>query len=673
MKVSLEWLRQFVPDAPDAARVGDALTLGGLPVEHIDHRTDGDDVLDVEVTSNRSDCLSIVGVAREVAALLGLKFVDPVDAPIAATGDAAVSVTIEATDRCPHYTARVIRGIAVAPSPPWMQRRLDAVGVRPINNLVDVTNYVLFETGHPLHVFDLGQVGGNRVVIRNAREGESIVTLDGKEQKLATTMLVIADESKPIALAGVMGGELSGVTFRTTDVLVESARFHPMTIRKTARSLALASDSSYRFERGIDPTLTRRASDRACELILKTAGGKVDGPRVEAGAEGFAPRTIDLRFTSMVRVLGIAFEKALVVETLNTLGFGVEDVVSEASTPTLRVTVPSHRLDVRIEVDLIEEVARVIGYDKIPTRDEVPVRLTQREPARVAAGVIAAQLNAAGYFEALTFSFVSDALADRFKHAEAAKLHKVESATRRTDAQLRPSILPNLLESVRHNETVGVERAKLFEMASTFWIGGDGKSVERRSLGIVGDADYRALRGAVEATLKRLDARRSIAVVPAERTGFGRGACGEVRWGDESVGYVGVVDRAVAEQLGLRGLPAIAEIWLAPLLAGHRPVPQLDPLQKFPAVRRDLSLLVPEAIRYEQIEGVVRELKLDALEAVDFVTTYRGKPLDAGSKSVTFTLAFRKPDGTLTSAEVDERVARVVESAGTKLGSSLRA
>lgn len=669
MKVSLEWLRQFVPDAPDSQRIADALTLGGLPCEHIEQRADGDEVLDVEVTSNRADCLSIIGVAREVAALLNLSFVVPPVPNVLGDGSASVSVTIEAGDLCPHYTARIIRGITVAPSPAWMARRLEAVGVRPINNLVDVTNYVLFETGHPLHVFDVAQIRGGQIVVRAAREGETITTLDGKEQKLNTANLVIADGERPVALAGVMGGEESGVTFRTTDILLEAARFDPMTIRKTARSLAMASDSSYRFERGIDPTLTPRASDRAAELILQTAGGKIEGPRVEAGGANVAAKTLTLRDSEMQRLLGITFERPRVIDALTRLGFTTD----KAPSAPLTVTVPSHRLDVRIEADLIEEAARVIGYEHIPTRDEVPVRLTQREPDRVASALIASQLNALGFYEALTFSFVSDALAERFKHAEAAKLHKVESATRRTDAQLRPSILPNLLEAVRYNETVGVERAKLFEMASTFWIDGGGKSVERRAIGLVGEPDYRTLRGAIETTLRQLDAHRPITVTPTDRAGFGKGACGEVRWGEESVGYVGVVDRAIADQLGLRDRPAIAELWLAPLLAGHKPVPQLQPLPKYPAVRRDLSLLVNEQVRYEQLESIVRELKLDALEAVDFVTTYRGKPLVAGTKSVTFTLVFRKPDGTLTSGEVDERVTRVVSSAGEKVGATLRA
>lgn len=669
MKVSLEWLREFVPEAPDAQQVADALTLGGLPCENIE-RIENDDVLDVEVTSNRADCLSIMGVAREVAALLNLKFVSPARPGVAEVADtpSPVKVSIEAFDLCPFYTARIVRGIRVGTSPAWMVRRLAAVGIRAINNIVDITNYVLFETGQPLHAFDLNKIDGGQIIVRAARPGETLLTLDGKEQKLSPSMLVIADANRPIALAGVMGGEHSGVTIQTTDLLLESARFESLNIRKTARTLQMASDSSYRFERGLDPTLARRASDRACQLISELAGGRIEGSRVEAGTEGYTPLSITLRRASLVRLLGVDWPTDRVAAALDRLGF--EPRVAGDS---IAVSVPSTRLDVKMETDLIEEAARIIGYHEIPMRDSVSVRLTQREPARVATDVIRGQLNAAGFYEALTFSFVSDKLAEHFKHAEAHTLHRVESATRKADAQLRPSILPNLLESIALNENNGTADAKLFETASVFWIDAASKSVERRALGIVGNDDYLELRGAVEALLKRLDKARAIKVVPSQRSGFGANACGEVMWGQASVGYVGKVDRAVADKLGLSGLPAMAELWLEPLLAGYQNVPQLTPLPKYPAVRRDLSLLVAESVRYEQIESLVSELKLDALEAVDYVTTYRGKPLEKGSKSVTFALSFRKPDGTLTSGEVDERVSRIVDRAKTTLNATLRA
>lgn len=673
MKLPLSWLREFVPDAPDAQRVADALTLGGFPVEHVE--TIGTDtVLDVEVTSNRGDCLSIVGVAREVAALLKLRFEAPrsdyeatrfTAVNTEANPGAPVAVSIDAPDACAFYSASEIKGVKVAPSPAWLAERLEAVGVRPINNVVDVTNYVLFELGQPLHAFDRPKVG-DAIRVRFAGKDEQLETLDHVERKLAETNLVIADEKQSLALAGVMGGVASGVTDQTTDVLLEAARFDPLVVRKTARGLALASDSSYRFERGLDPTLAGRAMERATQLILDLAGGTAHGT-ARAGSDAFEPIKLTLRRGSLRRILGVDWPIEQLCDALGRLGFS----------PTIRddcvdVTVPGHRLDVRIERDLIEEVARVVGYEHIPTRDDVPVRLTQREPARVATDVMRTQLHAHGYFEAMTFSFVSDTLADAFQHQEATRLHRVESATRKTDARLRPSILPNLLESLRHNENNGVLDAKLYETASVFWIDANGASLERRAISLVG-GDYRGARGTVEAMLQRLDKQRPIRVEPAERKGFGAWACGRVLWGDVAVGYVGVADRAVAEKVGLRELPAMAELWLEPLIAGFVATPTLTPLPRFPAVRRDLSLLVKESVAFAQIESLVGELRLDALEAVEFVTTYRGKPLEKGQKSVTIALSFRKPDGTLTGGEVDDRIARVTAAAGEKLGATLRA
>src|SRR2546423_6914400 len=304
MKVSLDWLREFVPDARDAAAIADSLMRGGFPVEQTE--THGDDtVLDVEVTSNRSDCLSHIGVAREISALQKLDFREREIVVTEATTPAkdVTSVRIDAPQLCRHYIARVIRNVKIGPSPDWMVRRLDAIGVRSINNVVDVTNYVMFELGQPLHAFDFDKLGGRKIIVREARSGETITSIDGHERKLVAGMLVIADESKPVALAGVMGGLHSEVSERTTSLLLESARFDPLIVRRTARALAMKSDSSYRFERGIDPTLPERASRRAAQLILQTAGGELLAGVAQAGAAGFQPKQITLRLSRMRKLL----------------------------------------------------------------------------------------------------------------------------------------------------------------------------------------------------------------------------------------------------------------------------------------------------------------------------------------------------------------------------------
>lgn len=672
MKISLEWLRNYLPGPTDAQAAAEALTHGGFPVESIEKvGQHNDTVIDVEVTSNRGDCLSHVGVARELSALLRREFRD-VRPSAAETGPETSTVTRvdnEATDLCPHYTARVLRNVEIRPSPAWMTRRLEAVGLRPVNNVVDVTNYVLFEMGQPLHAFDFDRLQGKRIVVRRAKAGEKIVSIDGRERALAPDMLVIADATRPVALAGVMGGIDSEVSQATTNVLLESARFDPLSVRKTARALAMRSDSSYRFERGIDPLLPERASLRAAELILETAGGELLSGLVQAGATGFEPKKLTLRLARLRQVLGVELPTEQVVEALDRL-----QLSPRLNGEQIDTLIPSFRLDLNLEIDLVEEVARVVGYEKVPLRDEIAIRVTPREPEAVTTDAIRSALVAGGYFEAVTFSFVSDALAGDFIPADAAKatdgnaspdasLPRAAPTVRKADAHLRPSILPGLLEAVRRNETNGTPDARLYEIGSTFWVATGGKVEERQRLGLVGGPDYSMVRGAVETVLGRLDPERPVRVVPDARPGFGRGACGRVEWGGQSVGFVGKIDRAVAERLSLRDIPAAAELEMTALIAGARAVPQLRPLPAFPAVRRDLSLVVPESTRYEAVESLIREQKSALLEGVEYVTTYRGKPLEKGAKSVTMTLIFRSPERTLTGEEVEASVQKVIEAA----------
>src|SRR5688572_25546597 len=376
MNISLEWLRDFLPKPVDAGAAADALIRGGFPVENIVQRGE-DTVLDVEVTSNRGDCLSHVGVAREMSALLNVPFKSEQSRP-AETGPPVkdvTSVVIEARDLCPHYVARVIRGVKIGPSPAWMVRRLEAVGLRSINNVVDVTNYVMFEMGQPLHAFDFDRLRGKKIIVREARLGEKITSIDGHERRLAAGMLVIADAERPVALAGVMGGIDSEVSGATVNVLLESARFDPLSVRKTARALAMKSDSSYRFERGLDPTLPERASLRAAQLILETAGGELLSGAAAAGDAVHKPKQLSLRMGRLKQLLGIEIPLPQVVDALTRLGLAPAPHGNRVN-----VTVPSWRLDINLEVDLIEEVARVVGYDKVPVRDRIEVRVTAPDP-----------------------------------------------------------------------------------------------------------------------------------------------------------------------------------------------------------------------------------------------------------------------------------------------------
>ena len=665
MKTSLEWLSEFLPGPPlDAQACGDALTAGGLPVENIE-RHGQDTVLDVEVTSNRSDCLSHIGVARELAALLNREFRDSAPARAAESQGnlEGASVAIEEQALCPLYIARVIRGVKIGPSPAWMVRRLEAVGVRAINNVVDVTNYVLFELGQPLHAFDLNLLKGNRIIVRRAGKGGTIVSIDGRERALTPDMLVIGDAERAVAVAGVMGGINSEVSNSTTDVLLESARFDPLSVRKTSRELALKSDSSSRFERGIDPLAAERASLRAAQLIVETAGGKLSSGSARAGGDGFQPRSISLRLSQLKRILGIEIPPQKVLESLKKLHFS----------PVLRdervdVEAPSYRLDINTEIDLVEEVARIIGYSQIPIREQIAVRVTAPDAVAKSMQTIRSTLVASGFFESVTFSFVSDALAKDFLPAAdvhaSAPLLRADPSVRKADAHLRPSILPGLLESIRHNESVGSHDAQLFEIGSIFWRDAAGEVREKRQVALAGGLGFREMRGTVEALLRKLDPNRLIAIVPDTRPGIADAACGKIEWGGKAIGYLGIVEKVIADKLSLRQPPPVAELDLDPLVTGTQHVPQLKPLAKFPAVRRDLSLVMPERTRYEQLESIIHQLQLQWLETVEYVTTYRGKPLDKGVKSITITLVFRSSAETLTGEQVDASVQRVIEAAG---------
>ncbi|MGB7160864.1 MAG: phenylalanine--tRNA ligase subunit beta, partial [Tepidisphaeraceae bacterium] len=562
MKISLNWLADFLPGALDAQELGDALMRGGFPIESIE--THGaDTVLDVEVTSNRGDCLSHVGVAREIGALLSRAFQAPHAPPVPGLSSSKVpglssskseagspiegttSVTIEAPRLCPHYVARVIRNVKIGPSPDWLVKRLEAVGVRAINNVVDVTNYVMFEMGQPLHAFDFDKLAGGRIVVREARTGEKIKSIDGHERRLVNGMLVIADAEKPAAVAGVMGGLESEVSPGTVNVLLESARFDPLSVRKTARALTIKSDSSYRFERGIDPTLPERASLRAAQLIVETAGGELLSGAAVAGEAGYRSKQLALRLPRLKQVLGVDLPSTDVLAALERL-----QLSPKLSSDTVTVSVPSWRLDLNIEVDLVEEVARVIGYDRVPVRGEISIRVTPPQPWQRAMETIRGALVAGGYFEAVTFSFVTDALAGDFVPPEAQSLSRADAAVRKSDARLRPSLLPGLLEAVRRNETSGTPEAKLFETGATFWNTASGID-ERRRVGLIGSSDLREVRGMVESLLNKLDAGREVKVVPDQRPGYAAGATGRVEWGGKPIGHLGRVDRPIVDKLGL--------------------------------------------------------------------------------------------------------------------------
>ena len=494
MKIALDWIAQYLdrPVAPDEA--ADALLNAGLPIESVTPIGDTH-VLDVEVTSNRTDCLCHMGLARELAALLGRTF-KPVVPSITETGpDAAALTKVQIDDLagCPYYSARVITGVKVGPSPAWLKNRLESIGLRSVNNVVDVTNFVLMEVGQPLHAFDFKGLAEKRIVVRRANAGEKMQAINASTYELSPANLVIADAIRPVAIAGVMGGKETEVDANTTDILLESARFEQLLTRFTARQLALMSDASYRFERGVDPTAAEWASRRAAQLILETAGGTLARGFVAMGAATPKNIAITLRLKRIPEILGMDVPLDRTMNILASLGFN-----PTREGDTLRCTVPSHRLDVEREIDLIEEVARVYGYKHLPVHGQV-VHQVQPEPdIERAARTARTALLAAGFSESITLSFVPRPEAEAFLPAGGGAI-AVSHSGWKADV-LRPSVLPSLLAVRRTNQYAGTDDARVYEVAETFWQTGDPKSApaQKRVLALVGNS-VPEVRGALEA------------------------------------------------------------------------------------------------------------------------------------------------------------------------------
>jgi len=670
MKVSLNWLTDFVDvgDLP-AAEIGEVLTRIGICCEGIE-QTPTDVVFDLEVTSNRPDCLGHIGIARELAAALHrpLRLPDLSAVPAGPTPVAELtSVEVQEQRLCPRYTARVIRGVRVGPSPDWMVQRLEAVGLRGINNVVDVTNYILMEYGQPLHAFDLDRLHEGRIVVRRARQGELLVSIDGTKCHLSDEMLIIADAEKPVAVAGIMGGANSEVTDGTTNLLIESAQFDPLTTRRTARALGLMSESSYRFERGVDPVAVDAASLRACELILQTAGGELAEGVVDIWPQPYRAPEVTMRTDRCRALLGVDVDDATQADILDRLGLS-----ARLEAGRVRCRIPAHRPDLRREADLIEEVARLYGYDRIPTYRQVthPVPAVPAEE-RLRRSLREA-LSAAGFDEAVTYGFVDDAEAALFGFEQAVR---VDRRVRRTNNLLRPTLLPALLRACKTNQDVGNEQVRLYELAAVFEPAGDARSLpnEYVCLGMVAQSDLRGLRGALEAVVARVAPTSSLEIVPAAAAGLAEGASGQVRIDGRAVGQIGLISPQAQDYYGLEKPVAAAAIRFDALLAGAGAKRSFRPLPRFPAVRRDLSIVVDEGLTWRELEAVIRAEEVPELQAVEYVTTYRGRQIPRGKKSVTVSLTYRGADRTLRHDEVGALVERLVARLGERLGAKLRA
>ncbi|MFN5076077.1 MAG: phenylalanine--tRNA ligase subunit beta [Planctomyces sp.] len=679
MIVSRRWLADYVPLPESTAELTRRLTLAGLNLEEFHDVTEGlskpDVAVDLEVTSNRPDCLGHIGVAREISVLFG----QPLSIPAAAVTEsseaasAAVSVAIDCPDLCPEYHARVIRGVKIGPSPAWLQDRLKAVGINCVNNVVDVTNYVMLECGQPLHAFDYDRLQGRRIVVRRAGAAEKIRAIDQRDSQLSDQMCVIADARCPVAVAGVMGGLDTEISAGTVNVLVESAAFSSMSVRATARSLRLHSPSSYRFERKIDRSRLDWASRRCCELILQTAGGTLLQGSVVAGTTDDGQRApVTLRFARISGLLGIDIPPAVCVSILQQLGL----CLLQSSETEAVVQPPSWRADLTRECDLIEEIARIHGYEHIPVDAPLPVVAATRTRREKVLDTIRAQLVAAGLYEALTLSFVSEAQRTMFQAAGPRGPVAVSHSSRSHENQLRQSLIPSLLQCRRQNERHGTLNAELFEIARVYLSAGQGQpeaQAEPLTVSMVAGRSFAQLLGIVENLLHALAPHAVLAASPLDRPEFLAGRGAELRVADHTLGWIGELSRSLLDASELQDGAAVAELRIPVLEALFQPARSFTPLPRFPVVSRDLYLVRPETMTWAQLVAAVRSSAGPLLHEVSFGGQYRGKQIAADHKSYVVTCRFLASDRTLTADEVDAAVHGIIVACQTQLSATLRA
>ncbi len=662
--------------------VGNDAPLGADLLAHLGL---DDWVLEVEITPNRPDCLSVVGIAREIAALTGAKFQYPpiTVAESGAEPRALARVRIEDPELCPRYAARVITGVRVTPSPHWLAARLRAVGLRPISNVVDVTNYVLWELGHPLHAFDYDTVAEHTIVVRRARPGERVTTLDGQDRALGEAMLVIADPGRAIAVAGVMGGTTTEVTDRTTRVLLESAYFQAGSIRRTSRDLGLKTDASYRFERGADIEGLCDSLDRAAQLVADVAGGRIAGRVVDAYPSPRRRPLVRLRMSRLARVIGASPPISQAARILEGLGLTVRRRGGE-----LEVDVPTFRRDIAIEEDLVEEVIRVWGYDKIPSTLPGGMLSPARQPAALRqADVVRRALRAAGLNEVITYSFGDPAdEAALGQRPESDGWIRLLNPLSQDASILKSTLLAGLLGVVAVNGRRQQPNVRIFEVGKHFARVG-GEPAESRWLGIAlsgvrADVSWYATRepvdvydvkGLAEHALAVLGVREAVADPGREgHPYFERGRWGRLGAGGKEVGTFGEIALAVREAFGIPSPVFAATIPLevvAQLGVGR---PQFVPLPKHPSVQRDVAFVIPLSVSAADVERLIRAEGGPLLRSVTLFDLYAGEGVIPGTRSIAWRLTFRADDRTLTDAEVNDMRNYVIEAVRHRFGVEVR-
>ncbi len=685
MLVSLKWLTKYVDLPMSHEELAQRLSLSGLNHEGTDLIND-DVVIDLEVTSNRGDCLGHIGVAREVGVLYGMPTCTP--EPSLKCSDQSIDdlLTVENQfeEACPRYTARVIQGVQVGASPDWLVEALQSVfwkrkldgsieQYQSINNVVDATNYVLMECGQPLHAFDYAKVDGSQIIVRPGHKGEKIDAIDHRQYDLDETTCVIADVKQASAVAGVMGGAASEVSDSTRDLVIESAVFTPLSVRRTARRLKLHSPSSYRFERKVDPMGVEWASQRVCEMIVDLAGGEVVSGVIDTAADIKPREPVVLRASQLERILGIKINAEEVTRILVALGCEAQSGDLE-STSGKSYTPPTWRHDLTREADLIEEVARIYGYEKIPEDAPIPVAPSSKRDFDTAMERIRQVMTAAGLSEAMTPSIVTQRLDESLSPWTDRPALESQTPMLKGARRLRRTLLPSLVEGRAKNWAAASLEADLFEIAHIY-LPSDADSAlpaEQYSLGLIAGRDFFEFKGVLETLCQRLGIEHSLQVAVVERAGFVPGQCVQLVLDDTDVGYLGTVDEKTLKQWKISGPVVAAELDLPKLLEKSQLVPQQKSVSSFPSIQRDLNFVVSESVRWSDMEHVVRAAVGSELAAVTYRETYRDAKKDGKDrKRVLMSVELQSHKATLSGQQADDLVGQVIGACRDQLSAEL--
>jgi len=669
MKVLKSWLEDYVKTGLSAEQIAQTLSDLGLPCEAIEQLSSGDTVIDIEVTSNRGDCLGYIGLARELAAALDKQLCIPAVELTESSREVEKFATLDIAepDLCPRYTARVIYGLTVGPSPDWLRKRLEAVGLRSVNNVVDATNYAMLETSQPPHAFDYDKIKGAKIIVRKAAAGESIVSIDGSKCELTTETLVIADEHEPIAIAGVMGALDSEVTESTKTVLLEDAFFNPAAVRNASRRLAIDSDAAFRFERTVDIEAINSASERTAQLIIQLAGGSLARGVLDEYHKKPPQKKVELRLSRLKKLLGIKIPPEKLMRYLAGLEFQ-----PERSGKVIRCTVPSWRSDIYREADLIEEVARLHGYDKIPAGRKINIEVVPVGARDKFTRRVTDFLNGCGYYETINTSFLDISTAEIFSDDHERQL-AVKTVSKKNENLLRRTLIPSLLNVVKTNVQLKNIPCRVFELADTF-AAGDAEvqtPVERTRLSIAADGDLREIKGVTEALIKNINPKAKINFVPEKLIWAQAGA--QIIVNGKSIGTAGVISETVRKNFAFKEqTPCVVELDFDRLISLQPDAIQVKPLPRYPAVERDISVVVDDDVCWADVEKAVIEKAPKQLENISFMDIYKGAEIEDKKKSITLSLRFRDTEGTLTHQAVDNFQQQVVNNLARSIDAKLR-